>query len=102
MSSMAGSGQGPWQIKRINSVTGFNNSELSAALMSKYSVAGVRKIFSFHYFNVTYSQVKQRSFGAILVSEAHQRKNQTPVWMTMMKKIGKSDHKAHMHSLQDP
>ena len=40
MSSKAGSGQGPWQVKRINSVTGPNGTALSNAVQSQYSVAG--------------------------------------------------------------
>lgn len=40
MSSRADSNQGPWQIKRVNSVTGMSTTDLSAALMRPTSVTG--------------------------------------------------------------
>ena len=46
MSSRAGSNQGPWQIKRVNSVTGFSGTALAYALISKKSVTGTKQIKS--------------------------------------------------------
>merc|ERR1712142_363496 len=44
VSSMSGSGQGPWQVKRINSATGTVGHDLSNAIRSQESVAGQTEV----------------------------------------------------------
>merc|ERR1712228_687551 len=41
---MSGSGQGPWQVKRVNSVTGTVGTDLSDALRSESSVPGQTEV----------------------------------------------------------
>merc|ERR1712098_800816 len=44
LSAKSGSGQGPWQVKRVNSVTGTVGTDLSDALRSESSVPGQTEV----------------------------------------------------------
>lgn len=44
LSAMSGTGQGPWQVKRVNSVTGTVGTDLSDALRSESSVPGQTEV----------------------------------------------------------